>query len=92
MQINRNWTPFFIAIGVGLIAMAYYIVSGRGSYDLNVRDLAANDKIEKIESGDMNRIQVKCKNGENYEISFSDGLGSYDDMIFNACGTEGTQE
>ena len=96
MQINRNWIPFFIAIAGGTAAMTYYIVSGRSSYDLGVRNLAnGNDggsAIEKIESADPKSIQIKCKNGENYEISFSDGRADYDEMIFNACGPEGTQE
>jgi hypothetical protein len=92
MQINKNWIPFFIAIAIGTAAMTYYIVSGRGSYDSGVRNLAIGSEVENIESADPKKIQVKCKNGENYEITFSEDQGSYDDLIFNACGTEGTQE
>jgi len=92
MQINKNWIPFFIAIAIGVVAMVFYIASGRSSYDRSVRDLTKGDSIDKIESADPKKIEVKCKNGENYEIAFSDDQGSYDDLIFDACGPEGTQE
>lgn len=92
MQINKNWIPFFIAIAVGVIAMTYYIVSGRSSYDRSVRGLSNGNAVDRIESADPGKIQVKCKNGENYEITFNEDQGNYDDLIFNACGPEGTQE
>jgi len=92
MKINKTWIPFFIAIAIGLTAMVYYVVSGRGSYDRSVRALTKGDNIEKIEAADPRRIEIKCKNGENYEITFSEDQGNYDDLIFNSCGPEGTQE
>ncbi len=92
MKIDKKWLPFIIALGLGLLAAIYYIASGRGSYDLGVRDLAKDQQIEHVTAGDAKKIQVKCKNGENYEITFNQDRGSYADLIFNACGPEGTQQ
>lgn len=92
MKINKNWIPFFIAVALGVAAMTYYIVSGRSGYDSGIRNLAGGNAVEKISAADPKSIQINCKNGENYEISFSDGQADYEDMIFNACGPEGTQE
>jgi spore coat protein U-like protein len=92
MKINKNWIPVFIAIALGTAAMTYYIVSGRSGYDSGVRNLANGKTIEKISAADSKSIRINCKNGENYEIAFSDAQANYEDAIFNACGPEGTQE
>lgn len=92
MQINKNWIPFLIAIAIGLIAVIYYIASGRGSLDLNTRELIKSDQVSEVNTSDPKKIKVTCKNGESYEIVFRQEQQTYDDLIFNACGAEGTQE
>lgn len=84
--------PFIIALAIGLVAMGYYLWSGKSSYDLNVRGLSGQGNIAGIESADPKKITVTCKNGENYEISFKEDQGNYADLVFDACGPEGTQE
>jgi hypothetical protein len=89
---NKNLIPLIVALGAGLVAAAFYILSGRSSFDSSVSDLSAQTQVEKIESADLNKVTVKCKNGRNYQISFKNGQSNYDDLIFNACGVEGTME
>lgn len=91
-KLNKNLIPLFIAIGIGLAAMAYYIWSGRSSYDLNVRGLAQEENIQSVGSVDAKKIAIRCKNGENYEITFKKDQGDYADLVFNACGPEGALE
>ncbi len=89
---NKNLIPLIAAIIIAAIVTAYYIFSGRSSYDLNVRDLAGQQQVEKVESSSPQIINVKCKNGRNYQITFNQAQSNYDDLIFNACGPEGTQQ
>jgi hypothetical protein len=89
---NRNLLPAIIALIAAITAVTYYIVSGRGSYDANVRDLSHSAEVSGIESADPQQISIKCKNGQNYQITFKEGHSNYDDLIFNACGPDGTQE
>jgi len=92
MKIKSNWTPLIIALVIGLVAAAYYVWSGKSSFDLNMRGLAGQGNVAQVMAGDAKNISVKCKNGENYEISFKEDQGNYANLVFNACGPEGTQE
>lgn len=89
MKITKEWTPFFIAIGVALIVVAYYVVSGRSSYDLNIRQLSQSTQIESVDAGNPKKIVIKCKNGESYSIVFKKDQPDYESLIFNSCGADG---
>jgi len=91
-KLNKNLIPVFIALGIALLAVIWYVWSGRGSYDLNVRGLGVEGNVKTVEASDPKKITIKCKNGENYEISFKEDQSDYSDLVFNACGPEGTQE
>jgi len=92
MKITKEQSPFIIAVAVGLIALVIYVFSGRGSYDTGVRELTTTPAIANIDATDTKNIKITCKSGENYEISFKEGQSNYQDLIFNACGAEGTQQ
>jgi hypothetical protein len=92
MKITKEQAPFFIALAIGVIALLIYIFTGRGSYDTGVRDLVKQPNIANIDASDTKKIQITCKNGENYEITFKQDQQNYQDLIFNSCGPEGTQE
>lgn len=89
---NKNLLPLIAALVIAAIVAAYYIFSGRGSYDLNVRQLSQQPKIQKVESPGPQKINITCKNGRSYQITFNESHSNYDDLIFNACGPDGTQE
>ena len=90
MKIDKHWAPFFIAAAIAIIAVIYYIVSGYSSYDLNVRQLNFGKTIDKIDASNTKKILIKCKNGESYEIAFKQEQQNYANLIFNACGPEGS--
>ncbi|MCC7197052.1 hypothetical protein IT413_02530 [Candidatus Peregrinibacteria bacterium] len=92
MKITKEQAPFFIALALGVVALLFYIFTGRGSYDTSVRELTKQPSIENIDASDTQNIKITCKSGENYEITFKEGQQNYQDLIFNACGPEGTQE
>ena len=91
MKINfrSKWAPLIIAVAIAFAVVIYYVSSGRSSYDLQVRELGKNSDVQKIDASDSKKINVKCKNGENYQIDFSSGQADYQGLIFNACGEEG---
>jgi hypothetical protein len=92
MDFKNKWLPLVIAVAVGLVAAGFYVMSGRSSYDLGVRNLSVNGDVAKVEATDARKISVKCRNGENYEISFKEDQGDYAGLVFDACGPEGAQE
>lgn len=92
MKITKEQAPFFIALTFGVIALLVYIFTGRGSYDTGVRELTKQPSIETIDATDSKNIKITCKSGENYEITFKEDQQNYEDLIFNACGPDGTQE
>jgi len=83
----KKWMPVILAITIAAIALVWYMLSGRSSLDLNVREIVnkGNDEIEEINATDSEKVQITCKNGEKYEISFTKGQDNYDELIFNAC-------
>lgn len=90
---QKNWkNPFYIAIAIAVIGLIYYVFSGHSSLDLNTRKLTQSNQVDIIDTGDPQKIQIKCKNGESYQIVFKQGQQNYDNLIFNACGSEGTQQ
>lgn len=70
----------------------WYVGSGRGSLDKSARELANDEDVTAIDTTNPERIAITCKNGEKYEIVFTEGESNYDDLIFNACGEEGALE
>ena len=89
---DKNLTPFYIAAGIAILVTILYISSGRGSLDLNVRQLLKNDTVKQVDTNNGKKIPITCKNGERYEIIFSEDRSNYDDLIFNACGSAGLNE
>jgi spore coat protein U-like protein len=80
-----------IAVAIAAVAVTYYMLSGRGSYDLNVRELSGSTQVSEVDAADPKKITVKCKNGENYQITFSEAQQNYTDLIFNLCGEDGEE-
>ena len=92
-QLFKNkWFPIIAAAIIGVIALTYYISSGKGSLDANIRGALTAPNIEKIDTTDDKKIVVKCKNGEMYQLLFNATQQNYDNLILNACGEEGTME
>jgi len=84
--------PVILAVIVALIALAYYVFSGRSSLDLNTRNLQKSAQIEKTQTSSDNSMLIKCKNGESYEIVFKPGQTNFDDLVYNKCGPQGRLE
>jgi hypothetical protein len=64
---------------IGTVALVYYIGSGKGSLDANVRSALTAPNIEKIDTTDDKKVIVKCKNGEIYQLLFDAAQQNYDD-------------
>jgi len=90
-MLNAKWMPFILAAIIAASALIWYILSGRGSLDTNLRSLSEEKTIKKIEAADAKNIVITCKNGQIYKIAFTEDRQNYDDLVFNACGEEGTQ-
>ncbi|MBU0667828.1 hypothetical protein KJ951_02820 [Patescibacteria group bacterium] len=88
----QKWIPVIVAVAIALIVLVWYVASGRGSLDLQTRKLATGDGISEINAGDPQNIVITCENGEKYEIMFTQGQSNYEELVFNACGTQGTVE
>lgn len=89
---QKKWIPVIAAVAIAMIVLVWYVGSGRGSLDKNTRELAVEEEISTIDTTNPERIAITCKNGEKYEIVFTEGESNYDDLIFNACGDEGVAE
>ncbi len=87
----KHWSPMILAVIIGLIALAYYILSGRGSMDANIRQLEKAGNVEKTTTVGNNIIQVKCKNGQQYKLMFEEGQTNFQDLIYNKCGPQGAE-
>ncbi|MFA5829440.1 MAG: hypothetical protein WC843_03020 [Candidatus Gracilibacteria bacterium] len=87
----RHWLPMILALTIGLIAVVYYVISGRSSLDANMRQLEKSNQVEKTTSAGSNTILVKCKNGEQYKIMFEEGQTNFQDLVYNKCGAQGAE-
>lgn len=90
-QINK-WVPFVVALILGVFGLTWYLYTGQDSFDRETTTLNKDGEISEIDISDSKRVTVKCKNGESYEIVFTENQQNYDDLIFNACGIEGAVE
>jgi hypothetical protein len=90
--LKNKWFPIIAAVLIGTVALVYYIGSGKGSLDANVRSALTSPNIEKIDTTDDKKVIVKCKNGEIYQLLFDAAQQNYDDLIMNNCGEDGTME
>ena len=88
----RRWLPFCFAVAIAAIVTLYYVFSGRGGLDINMRQLQNQNNIEKTTTTEKNTIIVKCKNGESYEIVYQEGQTKYDDLVYNKCGSAGVEK
>ena len=89
----KSKIPLIIALSVSIIIAGWYIFSGKSSLDLNTRELQKTGDVKEIQenrgANGSKTITIKCKNGESYEIVFTQDHQNYDDLVFNACGIEG---
>ena len=69
----------------------YYLISGRGNLDNNLRQLEQSKPVEKVETTSNNSVVVRCKNGESYEIVYEPGQTNYQDLVYNKCGDAGVE-
>lgn len=90
-QINK-WGPFAAALILGVFGLAWYLYSGQDSFERETSTINKDGEISEIDISDSKRITIKCKNGESYQIVFSENQQNYDELIFNACGAEGAVE
>ncbi|MFC1747808.1 hypothetical protein ACFL2V_03290 [Pseudomonadota bacterium] len=84
---DKNKIPFFIAIIVAVLATGYYVFSGKSSLDLNTRELLKDGSVAAVNVLSSEEIEIECKSGEKYVISFKEGQGNYEDLLYNACKT-----
>ncbi len=87
----KHWAPVVIAVIIAIIAVAYYVMSGKSSLDANMRQLEKSNQVEKTTSAGSNTILVKCKNGQQYKIMFEEGQTNFQDLVYNKCGTQGAE-
>lgn len=85
----KKYLPIFVAGGMAIIVAGYYLISGRGSLDNNLRQLEKSAPVEKVETTDNNSVVVRCKNGESYEIVYEQGQTNYQDLVYDKCGEAG---
>lgn len=88
-RMSNKLVPLVLALSIALIAVGFYILSGRSGLDLASRQLNGDQEIESVEVENQNRISISCKNGESYQIIFTQAYTDYSDLIFNNCGPEG---
>ncbi len=90
--LQNNRLPLVVALISAILFVTWYTVSGRASLDQNIRNLSNTAPVQKVDATNPKEIVVNCKNGQSYKIAFDKEVPDYKDLIFNACGDEGTQE
>ena len=88
-SLKKN-TPAIVAIILALIALAWYVTSGRSSFDTSTRELATEEEIQEVDISDPELITITCKDGSQYKILFTQGQDNYDELVFNKCKEAGT--
>lgn len=77
----KNKLPILVAIFIAIIVVIFYIMSGKGSQDLNTRLLQSNSKVENVETKSTNKgdqtTVVKCKNGSSYGVYYPPGSTNF---------------
>jgi hypothetical protein len=90
-RLKQN-LPIIIAVLISTAALIYYLQSGGLSFDQKIQELKQSPTVENVSMESRNRITIKCKNGTSYELLFKKDNPNFEQLIFNACGAEGTQE
>lgn len=85
----KKYIPLFVAAGAALIGAIWYIGTGRGSLDNNLRDLEKTSTVQKVETKADNTVVITCKNGESYEIVYKPGQTDYQNLVYDKCGEAG---
>ena len=85
---NRHH-PLLLTLAVALILAFLYLNSGTGSLNSNVHELEKASTIEQVQPSADNKVVVKCRNGDTYEIVYQDGQTNYQDLVYNRCGEGG---
>lgn len=79
-----------IATVVALLALAWYVLSGRSGLELKSRELKNADKnVEQInvkeEAQGQKTMEVKCKDGSSYDVYYPPGETNYDALAASKC-------
>jgi len=89
MNKIKKYFPFIVAVAVGLIAVMYYVASGRSSQDQNIRALQNSPSVQNVEftteSEGQKTANIQCKNGQSYEIYYPPGSTNYDALANSKC-------
>ena len=88
-KMSDKLIPLILALSIAFIAVGFYMLSGRSGLDLATRQLNSDQQIDSVEVENQNRLTISCKNGESYQIIFTQAYTDYSDLIFNNCGPEG---
>ncbi|MCC7432997.1 hypothetical protein IT412_05755 [Candidatus Peregrinibacteria bacterium] len=78
-----------LATIIGLIAASIYYFSGKSSLDNSTRQLTTDQSVEKVdikESGNGQKTaEIKCQNGESYEVYYPPGETDYRSIAASKC-------
>ncbi len=89
-HLNQQQRVFLIAAILGLLALIFYLFSGRGSLDQNTRELRNSDpQVQDIISQDgpngEKDFQVKCQDGSSYDVYYPPGENDYASLSASKC-------
>jgi hypothetical protein len=96
---NKYAKPVVIALAIAIAVTAWYFLSGKASFNNEIRTLEKDKNVENVtienqanekqQSQQGQTIKITCKNGESYQIMFTEAQNNYEDLVFNMCGPEG---
>lgn len=89
-KLKRDQIILIAALILGLLAVIYYLLSGRGSFDQNFRDLQNSDaKVQAVSSTEgqngEKEVEIKCKDGSSYDIYYPPGEKDYSSVAAGKC-------
>jgi cell division protein YceG involved in septum cleavage len=88
-QFFKKNLVIIIAIVVGLIAASIYYFSGQSSLQENTRELSVQESISTVEvkegSSGQKTVQIKCKDGSDYEVYYPPGSTDYSSISSSKC-------
>lgn len=91
VQFCKKHQLILIATIVGLIAASIYYFSGKSGLENSTRQLTSTDQsVEKVEikeaAGGQKTAEIKCQNGESYEVYYPPGETDYRSIAASKCG------
>jgi hypothetical protein len=89
-KLSREKIVLIVAVLVALAAVAWYLFSGRSNLDLKTRELQNSDpSVEQIsvkeETQGQKTMEVKCKDGTDYDVYYPPGETNYDALAASKC-------